>query len=198
MKITSLSEWRIHRPPSKRQSEEHIRCVDSIPFQQLQVLGCPSRSTAMPWLHLPVMSSYSSLWTGQDIWTLSNLLFTVSACALKNNSVKYLQKNKTKQIIALCSFTGTKDEKVHVQGHATLTYKVTLEGYSVVLCLFQILDQKKICKNHRSNFLHPDTFENVTFSIFWRSEGVEMTPFGVIWRHHSSVIALTGFWGTYI
>ena len=86
MKITSLSEWRIHHPPSKLQSEEHIPCVGSIPFQQLQVLGC--RSTAIPLLPQLVMSSYNSLWMGQDIWTWSKFLFTVSACALKNNSVK--------------------------------------------------------------------------------------------------------------
>ena len=36
-------------------------------------------------------------------------------------------------------------------------------------------------------FLHPDIFQNVTFSIFWRSGGVKMTSFGVIWRHRSSL-----------
>ena len=83
-----------------------------------------------------------------------------------------------------------RDKKGHVQGHVTLTYKVTFESYSVV-CLFEILDPKYL-QNKKKAFLHPDIYENVTFPIFWRSWGVKMTSFGVIWRHHSSLCTRFG------
>ena len=35
---------------------------------------------------------------------------------------------------------GTRDRKGHVQSHVASAYKVTLEVYSLVLCLFDILD----------------------------------------------------------
>ena len=84
----------------------------------------------------------------------------------------------------------TRDKKGHVQSHATLTYKVMLQVYSALVCLFEILDPKDMQNQQKFialTFLHPDIFQNVTFSIFWRSGGVKMTSFDVIWRHRSSI-----------
>ena len=39
-------------------------------------------------------------------------------------------------------FTGTRDREGHVQGHVTLTYKVTLKGYRIDVCLFEIQHSK--------------------------------------------------------
>ena len=58
------------------------------------------------------------------------------------------------------------------------------------MCLFEILDPRNLQNKTKFialAFLHPDIFKNVTFSIFWRSGGVKMTSFGVIWRHRSSL-----------
>ena len=38
----------------------------------------------------------------------------------------------------------TRDKKGHVQGHVTLTYKVTLDSYSVEIYLFDIRDHKNL------------------------------------------------------
>ena len=42
------------------------------------------------------------------------------------------------------SVTRTRDRKGHAQGHVTLTYKVTLDSYSVELYLFDIRDPKNL------------------------------------------------------
>ena len=42
------------------------------------------------------------------------------------------------------SVTRTRDKKGHAQGHVTLTYKVTLDSYSVELYLFDIRDPKNL------------------------------------------------------
>ena len=84
----------------------------------------------------------------------------------------------------------TRDKKGHVLSHATLMYKVTLQVYSAVVYLFEILDPKNMQNKKKFialAFLHPDIFQNVTFSIFWLSGGVKMTSLGVIWRHRSSL-----------
>ena len=51
------------------------------------------------------------------------------------------------------SVTSTRVRKDHAQGHVTLTYKVTLDSYSVDLYLFEILDPKNLQnkKIHRSS-----------------------------------------------
>ena len=55
-----------------------------------------------------------------------------------------------KKIIAL-SVTRTRDKKGHIQGHVTLTYKVTLDSYSVESYLFDICDSKNLQKKKRSS-----------------------------------------------
>ena len=75
------------------------------------------------------------------------------------------QNNSSLYVLLSCSFTGTKDEKVHVQGHVNLKYKVRLEGYRVVLCLFEVLDPKKMQKNHRSSFSRFQYFDVQKVSI---------------------------------
>ena len=40
--------------------------------------------------------------------------------------------------------TRTRDNKGHAQGHVTLTYKVTLDSYSVELYIFDIRDPKNL------------------------------------------------------
>ena len=42
------------------------------------------------------------------------------------------------------SVTSTRVRKSHAQGHVTLTYKVTLDSYSVNLYLFDIRDPKNL------------------------------------------------------
>ena len=42
------------------------------------------------------------------------------------------------------SITRTRDKKGHAQGHVTLTYKVTLDSYSVELYLFDNCDSKNM------------------------------------------------------
>ena len=52
------------------------------------------------------------------------------------------------------SVTRTRVKKGHAQGHVTLTYKVTLDSYSVELYLFDIRDLKNLRnkkKDHRSS-----------------------------------------------
>ena len=67
------------------------------------------------------------------------------------------------------SVTRNRDKKGHVQGHVTLTYKVTVKGYSAVVCFFKIHEPKNLQNKKKfiaPAFLHSDLFENVTFSIF--------------------------------
>ena len=49
--------------------------------------------------------------------------------------------------------TRTRDKKGHAQGHVTLTYKVTLDSFSVELSLFDIRDPRKLQheKDHHSS-----------------------------------------------
>ena len=46
-----------------------------------------------------------------------------------------VQVSDTRKIIVLISF---RDIKSHVQVYVILTYMVTLEGYNVAVCLFEI------------------------------------------------------------
>ena len=47
------------------------------------------------------------------------------------------------------SITRTRDKKGHAQGHVTVTYKVTLDSYSVELYLFDICDPKNLQNKKR-------------------------------------------------
>ena len=49
------------------------------------------------------------------------------------------------------SGTRTRVKKGHVQGHVTLTYKVTLDGYSFELYIFDIRDPKNLQNKKRSS-----------------------------------------------
>ena len=67
------------------------------------------------------------------------------------------------------SITRTRDKKGHAQGHVTLTYKVTLDSYSVELYLFDIRDPKNLQNNKKIialASLEPE-IRKVTFRIMW-------------------------------
>ena len=49
------------------------------------------------------------------------------------------------------SVTRTRVEKGHAQGHVTLTYKVSVDSYSVELYLFDICDPKNLRNKKRSS-----------------------------------------------
>ena len=48
--------------------------------------------------------------------------------------------------------TSTRVSKGHAQGHVTLTYKVTLDSYSVDLYLFDIRDSKNLRNKKKDNY----------------------------------------------
>ena len=41
------------------------------------------------------------------------------------------------------SFSGIREIKGHIQNHVTFTHKVTYEGYTVVLCVFELREPRK-------------------------------------------------------
>ena len=57
---------------------------------------------------------------------------------------------ETKKKDHLSSVTRTRVRKGHAHGHVTLSYKVTLDSYSVDLYLFDIRDPKNLQKKRSS------------------------------------------------
>ena len=86
--------------------------------------------------------------------------------------------------------TRTRDNKSHAQGHATLTYRVTLDSYSVELYIFDILDPKNLQnkkKDHRSsatrtrdNKGHAQGHVTLTYRVTLDSYSVELYIFDIL------------------
>ena len=89
----------------------------------------------------------------------------------------------------------TRDKKGHVQGHVTLTYKVTLDSYSVELYIFDILDPKNLQnkkKDHRSSVTrtrdrkgHVQGHVTLTYKVTLDSYSVEIYLFDI--RDHKNL-----------
>ena len=86
------------------------------------------------------------------------------------------------------SVTRTRDKKGHAQGHVTLTYKVTLDSYSVEIYLFDILDLKtcKTKKDHLSSVtrtrdrkVHAQVHVTLIYKVTLDSYSVEIYLFDI-------------------
>ena len=85
------------------------------------------------------------------------------------------------------SVTSTRVRKGHAQGHVTLTYKVTLDSYSVDLYLFDIRDPKNLRnkkKDHRSSVTrtidkkgHVQGHVTLTHRVTLENYSVDFRPF---------------------
>ena len=79
---------------------------------------------------------------------------------------KNLQNNKRS---SRSNIIRTRDKKGHDQSHATLTYKVTLKGYSAAVCLFEILDPNNLQNKKKIialSSLEPE-IRKVMFKVAW-------------------------------
>ena len=102
-------------------------------------------------------------------------------------------RNKQK-IIAPASLESDRDKKGHAQGHVTLIYKVTLDGYSAELYLFDISDPKNLWNKQKIIALASleSEIRKVTFRVTWPwRTGSRLKATVWIYVHLSSLSKIT-------